>query len=131
MPHAAPILALEPSQVRRLEQWAAAGSTPQQVALRCRIALSASRGESVLRIAQDLDVQRPTVRLWRDRVAREGIGTVWDIAPGRGRKPAYGKARIARLVKSTLEDKPQGATHWSTRGMAKAQGISKSTVHRI
>ncbi|MFM8879463.1 MAG: IS630 family transposase [Verrucomicrobiota bacterium] len=131
MPHAAPILALEPSQVRRLEQWAAAGSTPQQVALRCRIVLSASRGESVLRIAQDLGVQRPTVRLWRDRVARDGIGTVWDIAPGRGRKPAYGKARIARLVESTLEDKPQGATHWSTRAMAKAQGVSKSTVHRI
>jgi transposase len=131
MPHAAPILVLEPSQVRRLEQWAAAGSTPQQVALRCRIVLSASRGESVLRIAQDLDVQRPTVRLWRDRVAREGIGTVWDIAHGRGRKPAYEKVRIARLVESTLEDKPQGSTHWSTRAMAKAQGVSKSTVHRI
>ena len=131
MPHSAPSLALEPSQVQRLEQWVAAGSTPQQVALRCRIALLASRGESVLHIAHLLRVQRPTVRLWRDRVAKEGIGTVWDVAPGRGRKPSYGKSRVARLVKSTLQDKPPGSTHWSTRAMAKAQGISKSTVQRI
>lgn len=131
MPHAAPCLALEPSQVKRLEQWVAAGSTPQQVALRCRIALMVNRGESVLHIAQVLEVQRPTVRLWRDRVAKEGIGTVWDVAPGRGRKVSYGKSQIARLVKSTLQDKPHGSTHWSTRAMAKSQGISKSTVQRI
>lgn len=131
MSHAAPSLDLEPSQIQRLEQWAAAGSTPQQVALRCRIALLASRGEPVLQIARVLDVQRPTVRLWRDRVAKEGIGAVWDIAPGRGRKPSHGKSRVARLVKSTLLDKPQGSTHWSPRAMAKAQGVSKSTVQRI
>ena len=131
MPRAAPSLDLEASQVQRLEQWAAAGSTPQQVALRCRIALMASRGEPVLGIARVLDIQRPTVRLWRNRVAKEGIGTVWDTAPGRGRKPSHSTSRVARLVKATLQDKPKGSTHWSTRSMAKAQGISKSTVQRI
>ena len=105
MPHAESSADLESSQVQRLEQWAAAGSTPQQVALRCRIVLLTNRGEPVAQIARRLDVQRPTVRLWRDRVAKEGIGAVWDIAPGRGRKPSYGKSRIARLVKSTLQDK--------------------------
>jgi hypothetical protein len=120
MPHAESSADLESSQVQRLEQWAAAGSTPQQVALRCRIVLLTNRGEPAAQIARRLEVQRPTVRLWRDRVAKEGIGAVWDIAPGRGRKPSYGKSRIARLVKSTLQDKPQGSTHWSTRVMAKA-----------
>ena len=91
----------------------------------------ASRGDPVLRIAHLLDVQRPTVRLWRDRVAKEGIGTVWDIAAGRGRKPSISQSRVARLVKSTLEEKPKGSTHWSTRAMAQAQGIGKSTVQRI
>jgi hypothetical protein len=131
MPQAKPFADLESSQVQRLEQWAAAGSTPQRVALRCRIVLLTTRGEPVAQIARRLDVQRPTVRLWRDRVAKEGIGAVWDIAPGRGRKPSYGKSRIAHLVKSTLQDKPKGSTHWSTRAMATAQGISKSTVQRI
>jgi len=131
MPQAEPSADLESSQVQRLEQWAAAGSTPQQVALRCRIVLLTNRGEPVAQIARRLDVQRPTIRLWRDRVAKEGSGAVWDIAPGRGRKPSYGKSWIARLVKSTLQDKPKGSTHWSTRAMAKAQGISKSTVQRI
>ena len=91
----------------------------------------AVRGEPVLRIARALEIQRHTVLLWRDRVARRGIGTVWDIAPGRGRKPRYDRKRVARLVEATLRDKPRGATHWSTRSMAKAQGIGKSTVHRI
>lgn len=131
MPLSTSLPDFESSQIQRLEQWAAAGSTPQQVALRCRIVLLASRGETVVQIARILGVQRPTVRLWGDRVGREGIGAVWDIAPGRGRKPSYDKSRIARLVKSTLHDKPRGVTHWSTRTMAKAQGLGKSTVQRI
>jgi transposase len=91
----------------------------------------ASRGEPVLRIARALEVQRNTVLLWRDRVAEQGIGTVWDIAPGRGRKSPYGQRRVAQLVQATLQDKPRGSTHWSTRSMAEAQGLSKSTVQRI
>lgn len=105
--------------------------THQRVALRCRIVLLTNREEPVAQIARRLNVRRPTVRLWRDRATRQGIGAVWDIAPGRGRKPAYGTVRIARLVESTLEDKPHGSSHWSTRAMAKAQGVSKSSVHRI
>jgi hypothetical protein len=31
----------------------------------------------------------------------------------------------------TLETKPADATHWSTRGMAKASDVSTSSVHRI
>lgn len=66
MPHGAPSLAPDSFQDRCLEQWVAAGFTPQEVVLRCRIALMASNGDSVLHIAQVLEVQHPTVRLWRD-----------------------------------------------------------------
>lgn len=127
-PHA---LALDDSEVHRLEQWSVAGSTPQQVVLRCRIALRASEGEPALRIAHALQIQRRTVLLWRNRVRQEGIGTVWDIAPGRGRKPQYDRSQVAHVVEATLQSKPTGSTHWSTRAMAKAQGISKSTIQRI
>lgn len=89
------------------------------------------RGVPVLRISRSLEVERNTVLLWRDRVARQGIGTVWDIAPGRGRKPRIDQKRVTRLVEATLRDKPRGSTHWSTRSMAKAQGVGKSTVQRI
>ena len=112
-------LDLKPSQVQRLEQWAVAGSTPQQVALRCRIALKAGRGDPVLQIARAIVVPHPTVLVWRDRVANEGIGTVWDIAPSSGRKPEYGKPQVARLVNATLEDQPNGLAraHFNAFGM--------------
>lgn len=131
MPHKSPPLTLDAPELLRLEQWSVAGSTPQQVALRCRITLLASQGESSLRIARVLKIQRRTVLLWRHRVAVQGIGTVWDTAPGRGRKPHYDRSRVAQVVQTTLQNKPSGSTHWSTRSMARAQGISKSTVQRI
>lgn len=131
MPRKTAPLALDPSKVRRLEQWIAAGSTPQQVALRCRIGLLACQGQPSAVIARALGVQRRTVLLWRARIALQGIGTVWEIVPGRGRKPRLDKVRVTEVIEATLRDKPRGATHWSTRSMAKARGLSKSTIQRI
>ena len=73
----------------QLEQWESAHGTPQQVALRCRIVLGALAGEQNQAMAARLQVSRPTVNLWRKRVRDLGIGQVWEIAPGRGRKPSY------------------------------------------
>ena len=67
----------------QLEQWEAAHGTPQQVALRCRIILSAIAGQQNQTIATRLKVSRPTVNLWRKRVRDMGIGQVWEIAPWR------------------------------------------------
>jgi transposase len=74
---------------QKIEQWIAAHGTPQQVALRCRIVLAAAAGESDVAIAQQLSVNRNTVILWRKRFGDEGLDGLWDIAPGRGRKPLY------------------------------------------
>src|SRR5712691_8844223 len=74
---------------QKIEQWIAAHGTPQQVALRCRIVSAAAAGESDVAIAQRLSVNRNTVILWRKRFRDEGVDDLWDIAPGRGRKPLY------------------------------------------
>ena len=71
----------------KLQQWTAAHGTPQQVALRCRIVLAAASGESD--VTSRLSVNRNTVILWRKRFAMERLDGLWDIAPGRGRKPLY------------------------------------------
>jgi len=71
---------LETDELRQLEQWIKAYGTPQQVVVRSLIALEASAGRSDLSIASALDVNRHTVRLWRQRIEQEGIGTVWEIA---------------------------------------------------
>ena len=60
-------LVVSQDQERQIEQWLAALGTPQQVALRCRIVLAAGRGESEAAIASKLEVNRKTVRLWRER----------------------------------------------------------------
>jgi transposase len=123
----------QPSAVERekLEQWIAAHGTPQQVALRCRIVAAAAAGESDAAIARRLAVNRNTVILWRKRFDKEGLGGLWDIAPGRGRRPLYEIDKIAAILDATLQTKPAGMTHWSCRTMAESQGVSKSTVSNI
>jgi len=115
----------------QLEQWESAHGTPQQVALRCRIVLGALAGEQNQAMAARLQVSRPTVNLWRKRVRDLGIGQVWEIAPGRGRKPSYDQATRDAIINATLQTKPKGMTHWSCRTMAVAQKVSKDTVNRL
>ena len=122
---------LSPSEQLQMQQWVAAHGTPQQVALRCQIVLAAASGESDVAIAEQLSVNRKTVILWRQRFSEQRLDALWEIAPGRGRKPTYDIDKIAAIVDATLQTKPEGMTHWSCRAMAKSQGVSKSTVNNI
>ena len=128
MPNSTRALALSTEQQQQIQQWLAAHGTPQQIALRCRIVLAIAQGSSDLAIASALTVNRHTVTLWRKRVAEQGVKSVWEVAPGRGRKPVYGADKVQAVVDATLQTKPKGMTHWSCRLMAKSQGVSKSTV---
>ena len=122
---------LSSSDRAQVERWESAQGTPQQVALRCRIILMGLAGEQNQEIARRLGVSRPTVNLWRKRVRDSGIGELWEIAPGRGRKPHYDQAKRDAIIKSTLQTQPEGMTHWSCRLMAEKQGVSKDTVNRL
>src|SRR5207245_4645655 len=101
--------------------------TPQQVALRSRIILAAAEGRSDSFIAQELDTNRKTVVLWRARFANKGVSSLWEVAPGRGRKATYGPEKIKEVLDATLQSKPKGMTQWSCRLMAEIQGGTKST----
>jgi transposase len=131
MPNMPVSIKLAPAEREQLRQWESAQGTPQQVALRCRIILGALAGEDNVSIAARLGVSRPTVLLWRKRVREQGIAEVWEIAPGRGRKPQYDQATRDRIIEATLQSKPKGMTHWSCRLMAAAQEVSSSTVNRL
>ena len=126
-----PALSLSDSDQQQLQQWASAFGTPQQVVLRCRIVLAAASGQSDNAIASELAVNRHTVRLWRQRLADQGLQSLWEIAPGRGRKPSYGPEKIQEIIDTTLQSKPKGQTQWSCRVLAKRLGVSKSTVNNI
>ena len=131
MPNTPLAIKLPPAERTQLEHWESSHGTPQQVALRCRIILGAFAGQDNVSIAEQLGVSRPTVQLWRKRVREQGIGEVWEIAPGRGRKPQYDQATRDGIIQATLRSKPKGMTHWSCRLMAEAQEVSKNTVNRL
>ena len=75
---------LSPAEHDQLQQWIGAHGTPQQVALRCRIVLSAAGGQSDVAIAEKLAVNRKTLILWRSRFSEQRLEGLWEIAPGRG-----------------------------------------------
>lgn len=124
-------LEMSPEQRRTIETWVRAQNTPQSVAVRARIALLAADGRSNRSIAREVGVSRPTVILWRERFRQGGPTALTEIAPGRGRPVMYGAERVRAITEATTQTRPEGATHWSTRSMAKAQGVSKATIQRI
>jgi transposase len=125
------VVAVSSEDEAKLREWEAAHGTPQQVALRCRIVLGALGGEDSVALAERLKVNRHTVDLWRKRVKEQGVAALWEVAPGRGRKPLYDAAKRDAIIEATLQSKPEGETHWSCRSLARAQGVSKNTVNRL
>src|SRR5215211_1551351 len=102
----------------------------QALALRCRIVLAAAEGEPSKQIAARLGCNKSTVGRWRGRFARLGRDGLHDEPrPGRPRK--IGDAEVERVIVKTLEEQPPAATHWSTRSLAAATGMSQTAVSRI
>ena len=131
MPKSINPLPISFAQRQILEAWIRAHNTPQSIALRAKIALLAAGGLSNVQVARESGVSRPTVTLWRQRFLLGGPDALTTILPGRGRPVTYTAEQVQKIVEATTQTKPPGATHWSTRSMARAQGISKATVQRI
>ena len=122
---------LSSEQRRVLDRWIRARNTPQSLVTRAKILLRAAEGLANHRIATELNVSRPTVLLWRQRFEAGGPLALTAVKKGRGRKPSISPPTIKQIVDATLHTTPKGATHWSCRTMARAQGISPATVQRI
>jgi hypothetical protein len=75
--------------------------------------------------------QKSSVLKWRARYRESGLKGILDDAPRSGRKKTISAEKEAAIVQATLRTKPSQATHWSTRSMADAQGVSDTTVYRI
>ncbi len=113
-----------------LERWARRPKSAQALAQRARIVLGCAHGATNGEVAARLQVTPQTVCKWRGRfVARRLDGLLDEPRPGAPR--THTDAAIERLISKTLETIPHDATHWSTRAMAKATGMSQSTVGRI
>ena len=113
-----------------LERWARRPRTAQALALRCRIVLACAEGLSNLEVADRLGVNRMTVGKWRSRFVSDRLDGLHD-EPRPGGPRSIGDDDVERVIVKTLEETPRDATHWSTRSMAQAAGMSQSAVSRI
>jgi transposase len=104
--------------------------TAQQLAMRARIVLACAEGLENRVVATRLGVSKQMVCRWRGRFAEQGLDGLYD-EPRPGAPRSIGDALVEKVVVETLEKTPKGATHWSTRSMAKRVGLSQSTISRI
>lgn len=118
-------------QQKTLEVWIKAKTTPQRIVLRSRICLLAAAGQANNAIAQQLDTSRPTVLLWRKRFEAAGPSGLAEDAPHGPSAQGLPSQTVRAIVEATLHTTPPDATHWSTRTMAKAYGVSHASVARI
>jgi transposase len=113
-----------------LERWARRPKSAQGLAFRCRVVLASADGETNTAIAARLGVNRGTVRKWRNRFVAERLDGLHD-EPRPGAPRTVSDDAVEAVIVKTLEETPTDATHWSTRSMAKATGMSQSAVSRI
>ena len=114
-----------------LNSWATKKSIPFRLMQRAHIICMAANGVLSQDIAKKLSVSRPTVQLWRQRFLALRLFGLEKDAPRSGRIPRIVQRKISAVIEATLHTTPPNATHWSTRTMAKAQGLSEATVRRI
>lgn len=122
---------LSPADRATLEGWVADRNTPQKLVWRARIVLMSAGGAGTMTIVRAVGKSKRTVGRWRERYLSQGVSGLRHDATRPGRKPPLSTEIIARVVEMTLHETPPGATHWSVRRMARAVGISHTSVQRI
>ena len=128
--HTRAVPEIDDGQREELERWLRRSKTGQALALRARIVLASAEGGSDVSVADGLGTTRVTVGKWRRRFIEKGCDGLLD-EPRPGAPRTVSDADVERVVTTTLESMPRGATQWSTRSMAKACGLSSATVNRI
>lgn len=114
-----------------LTGWTRKASGELRRAKRAGVVLALADGLSLAQAARRGGMHRHSAALWRDRFLEGGIEALGKDRPRPGKPktiPAEKEEEIVRLTRLTT---PEGATHWSTRTMARASGLSPATVQRI
>jgi transposase len=127
----APQIILTEDQERILQQWARSRSRPARQVERARVVLLAAAGKQDLEIASEVGVSNQKAARWRKRFLKAGLAGLEKDAPRPGRTPTITPIKVQEVIRKTTQVKPANATHWSTRTMAEATGLSEKSVRRI
>jgi transposase len=123
-------IVLTDDERQTLERWARRRTSSQALALRCRIVLGCAQGQTNVQVAAQLGVHPDTVGKWRGRFARRRLEGLSD-EPRPGVPRTITDTQVEQVLTKTLEETPADATHWSTRSMARATGMSQTAISRI
>lgn len=125
-----PALILTAEEREELSGFASSRSLPHGLVARAKLVLLADEGLPNTEIATQLGWSKQTVSKWRQRFLKDRLQGLYDeIRPGRPR--SVSDEQVAVLLRRTLKQKPTAGTHWTVRLAAEANGLSKSTVHRV
>ncbi len=127
----APQVVLTEDQAQTLQQWARGRSLPARLVERARVVLLAATGKQDLEIAAEVGISNQKAARWRKRFLKLGLAGLERDAARPGRTPTITPAMVQDVVRKTTQEKPANATHWSTRTMAEATGLSEKSVRRI
>lgn len=127
---ARPVL-LNKEKREALEQAARGRSLPARLVERARIVLRATAGLQDRQIAAELRITPEKAARWRNRYLSGGMQGLEKDAPRPGRPRTISEARTAEVIEKSTQAEPPNATHWSTRTMAAATGLSEASVRRI
>jgi transposase len=121
---------LSPADRSALEEWVSGRNTPQKLVWRARIILLSADRTGVMAITRAVGMSKVTVARWQERYLAKGIAGLRRDASRPGRLKPLSADTIERVVQKTLHEKPPKG-RWSIRKMAKASGLSCSSVQRI
>lgn len=124
------VIILSKEEEEHLKSIVGSRSLPYGLVTRARIIIMAAEGATNKAIAEKLDYSPQSVGLWRRRFLEQGLSGLHDeLRPGRPR--SISDEQVAELIHKTLQTKPEGCTHWTTRSIADETQISRPTVQRI
>ena len=123
-------LVLSDEERQVLERLTRRRKSAQALALRARIVLACAAGATNQAVAADLRVNGATVGKWRRRFVERRLEGLFD-EPRPGATRTVTDDKVEAVIIKTLEEKPADATHWSTRSMAQAMGMSQTSISLI
>ena len=125
-----PVLTMTGDERDTLERWARRPKTAQALAQRAQIILQCASGKTNTEVATHLRISKQMVGKWRHRfINRRLDGLLDEPRPGTPRR--LSDVEVERVLTMTLESTPKNATHWSTRSLAAACGLSNASIHRV
>jgi transposase len=125
------VIQFRKGEQKMLERWARGRRVEARVVLRAKIVLAAAQGKQNRQIARELGTNRLTAGLWRRRFCEGRLEGIRKDAPRGGRPPTRRRRLAARIVERTTQTRPENATHWSVRTLARELRASPSMVYRV